>query len=256
MHTLPNDFQPLTDLISNDTPGRLATERYEDFDGRTSKEGRRKVVQVFTSAEGLEVTCREASSISFAPSRSTGGVYKDVGGMSCTARAELSPVKKFTRSFLDKGKGAFFDVPHYAVGAIPVCGLGRVRDGECAGGFGILLDDWGLASAEESKECKVLDDTGCENQAYYRSARKVYAAHLPAIGASQRLARAIVGSAPIDPGKFWMSFRGKDSGFQERENGGDQDTNDWKTTPGAGSRSPEYVDSFKDRKNCFLGKCP
>ncbi|HEX5753173.1 MAG TPA: pilus assembly protein [Archangium sp.] len=256
MHTLPNDFKPLTDLINDDTPGKLATERYQDFDGRTSKTGRPRVVQLFTSAEGLEVTCRAAGGISFAPSRSTSGVYKDVGGMSCTAQAELSPVKKFTRRFLDRGRGAFFDVPHYTMGAIPVCGLGRVRGGECAGGFGILLDDWGLASAEESRECRVLDDAGCDNQAYYRSARKVYAAHLPGMGASQRLARSIVGQAPIDPGKFWMSFRGMDSGFQEKENGGDQDPNDWKTTPGAGSRSPEYNSSYSKRQNCFLGTCP
>jgi hypothetical protein len=257
MHSLPNDFQPLSQLISSDTPGKLATERYEDFDGRTSKQGRARMVQLFTSAEDLQVTCGQAGGISFQPSPSTGGVYRNVGGMSCTARAELSPVQKFTRSFLDRGRGAFFDVPHYTVGAIPVCGLGRVKGGECAGGFGILLDDWGLSSRAEGRECKVLDGAGCDNDAYYRSARKVYDAHNQVNGASEKLARAIVDTAPISPGRFWMSFRGMTSNFQERENGGDSDPNDWKTTPGAGSRSPEYNTSYSRRENCFLGKkCP
>jgi len=254
MHELPKDFSDLTQLISSDKPGKLATERYKDFDGRTSKQGQTKVVQLFTSAEGLEVTCREAGGIAFRPSESTGNVYQNVGGMSCTARARLSPVQKFTRSFLDRGQGAFFSVPHYAVGAIPVCGLGRANGGECAGGFGILLDDWGLSSTAEARECKVLDGSGCDNEAYFESTRRVYDYHNPVNGASERLASRIVGSAPISPGRFWMSFRGMDSGFQDRENGGDSDPNDWKTTPGAGSRSAEYNTSFGNRQNCFLGK--
>ncbi|HYO70202.1 MAG TPA: hypothetical protein VEU33_29405 [Archangium sp.] len=257
MHELPRNFSDLTQLISSDKPGKLATERYADFDGRTSKQGRTRVVQLFTFAEGLEVTCREAGGIGFPTSRSTGNVYQDVGGMSCTARAELSPVAKFTRSFLDRGGGAFFDVPHYTVGSIPVCGLGRVKGGTCAGGFGILLDDWALSSAQEARECRVLDGSGCDNEAYYRSAQRVYSVHNPVNGASEKLAKAIVGEAPISPGTFWMSFRGMTSNFQERENGGDSDPNDWKTTPGAGSRSPEYNTSYSMRENCFLGKkCP
>jgi hypothetical protein len=257
MHELPRDFSDLTQLIDSGKPGQLATERYKDFDGRTSKQGRTKVVQLFTSAEGLEVTCREAGGIAFGPSDSTGGVYQSVGGMSCTARARLTPVQKFTRSFLDRGQGAFFSVPHYAVGAIPVCGLGRVQGGECAGGFGILLDDWGLSSADEAKECKVLDGSGCDNTAYFQSARKVYDYHNQVDGSSERLARTIVGTSPISPGRFFMSFRGKESNFQDKVNDGDSDPNDWKTTPGAGSRSPEYNSSFNSRGNCFLGQtCP
>ncbi|MFE8604667.1 TadE/TadG family type IV pilus assembly protein [Archangium violaceum] len=256
-HELPRDFSKLTQLISEDKPGKLATGRYADFDGRASQRGRSRVVQVFTSAEGLEVTCREVGSISFPTSRSTGNVYQDVGGMSCTSRAVLSPVAKFTRSFLDRGRGAFFDVPHYTVGSIPVCGLGRVKGGTCSGGFGILLDDWGLSSREEARECRVLDGSSCANEAYFQSAQRVYNAHNAVNGASQRLARNIVGSAPINPGTFWMSFRGMNSNFQDRENGGDSDPNNWKTTPGAGSRSPEYNTSYSRRENCFLGqKCP
>lgn len=254
MHELPKNFTPLTNLISSDKPGQLATERYKDFDGRTSKQGRAKVTQLFTSAGDLEVTCRAAGAINFRPSVSTNGsVYRNVGGMRCNARAELSPVQKFTRNFLDRGRGAFFEVPHYAVGAIPVCGVGRASNGQCAGGFGILLDDWGLSSEAESRECHLL---GCNNTAYFESAQVVYNHHNQVDGSSVRLARAVVGTAPINPGKFWMSFRGAPSGFLEKEPGGDSDTNDWETTPGKNSRSAEYNTSFNNRKKCFLGnKC-
>jgi hypothetical protein len=255
MHELPKNFDALTQLIGSNKPGELATERYKDFDGRTSKQGRAKVVQLFTSAEDLNVTCSAAGGINFRPSTSTNGtVYRNVGGMRCNAEAELSPVQKFTRNFLDRGRGAFFDVPHYTVGAIPVCGLGRSKNGQCSGGFGILLDDWALSSAAESRECRLLS---CNNQAYYDSAKVVYDKHNQVNGSSVRLARAIVGSAPIDPGRFWMSFRGMESTFLEKEPGGDSDTNDWETTPGKNSRSTEYDTAFGNRKKCFLGnKCP
>ncbi|PTL84615.1 hypothetical protein [Vitiosangium sp. GDMCC 1.1324] len=254
MHELPRQFTPLENLISSDQPGQQATERYQDFDGRTSKQGRAKVVQVFTSAEGLRVTCGDAGSISFKPSASTQGrVYKDVGGMSCNARAVLSPTRALTRSFLDKGPGSFFDVPHYAVGVIPVCGLGRAKGGNCAGGFGILLDDWGLAGRDESQECLVLDGAGCDNTPYYRSAKEVYDQHNTVDGSSQRLAQTIVGTAPIDPGRFWMSFRGMNNEFLESERGGDRDPNNWRTTPGKKSRTTEYDTSFSRRGTCFLG---
>ncbi|OJT18816.1 hypothetical protein BO221_39525 [Archangium sp. Cb G35] len=256
MHELPRNFDALTNLISSNKPGQLATERYKDFDGRASKQGRTRLVQLFTSAQDLQVTCGEAVDIHFQPSASTNNtVYRNVGGMRCNAQAELSPVKKFTRSFLDKGKGGFFSVPHYTMGSIPVCGMGRANGGECAGGFGILLDDWALSSRAESAECQLRN---CGNSAYYDSAKVVYDKHNAVDGSSVSLARSIVGQAPIDPGRFWMSFRGRTSNFLESDMpGGDQDTRDWETTPGLNSRSQEYDRAYRNRKTCFLGnKCP
>ncbi|WNG32795.1 pilus assembly protein [Archangium violaceum] len=251
MHELPKNFDHLTQLISSNTPGKDATERYKDFDGRTSKQGQAKLAQLFTSAEGLNVTCSEAGGIAFEPSESTQGeVYKNVGGMRCNARAELSPVKAFTRSFLDKGQGAFFGVPHYTGAVIPVCGLGRAKGGQCEGGFGILLDDWGLSSEAESRECHL---GSCKNTAYFDSTKVVYDKHNTESGKAEKLAKTIVDEAPIDPGKFFMSFRGEESDFQESVHQGDQDPNDWRTTPGKKSRSPEYDKAYGRRQPCFLG---
>lgn len=252
MHNLPGNFTPLKNLIDGDRPGQLATNRYRDFDGRTSKSGSRAPVQVFTSADGLSVTCEAASGISFSDDGATAGVYSDVGGMRCSSRAVLSPSRKLTKSFLDQGPGSFFEVPHYAAGVIPVCGTGRAKGGNCDGGFGILLDDWGLAGSEEGGECPVLQGANCANKPYYKSTKMVYDNYNTVTGASAALARGIVGSAPIDPGKFWMSFKGEGS-FQDRENGGDSDPNDWVTTPGANSPSTEYDSAYSGRGNCWLG---
>jgi hypothetical protein len=253
MHELPGNFAPLRNIISGNKPGQYATERFQDFDGRSSKTGGQAPVQVFTSASGMEVTCGAAADIAFRPSGPTTGVYENVGGMRCSARAVLSPTRNLTRSFLDRGQGAFFDVQHYAMGVIPVCGTGRADGGRCAGNFGILLDDWGLAGAAESGECPVLREDGCANKPYYDSAKKVYEARLPGLSAARALANDVVGSAPIDPGKFWMSFIGMNS-FQDRENGGDSDPNNWVTTPGANSPTTQYSTAFDGRGHCFLGE--
>jgi hypothetical protein len=249
MHELPGNFTALHSAIS--AAGGHATERYEDFDGRTSRQGRKRITQVFTSAERLSVTCDETGSISFKPSSTTGSVYANTGGMRCSSSAELSPIR-IPRRFVDQGSGALFDVAHAALKVIPVCGTGRAKDGECRGAYGILLDDWGLAGSGESQECAVLDGAGCANSHYYQSAKIVFDAHNGVNGASVKLAQQIVGKAPINPGQFWMSFQGMGD-FKDKEPGGDSDPNDWVTTPGANSPTTEYDSSYGSRGNCFLG---
>ena len=128
MHELPGDFGSQSNAISS--AGDSATGRYKDFDGRTSKSGGSAPVQVFTSAGGLTVECKEAGGISFAPSASTKGVYKNSGGMTCSSKAVLSPTSRLTKSFLDQGQGSLFQVAHLTGGVIPVCGVGRAKGGE------------------------------------------------------------------------------------------------------------------------------
>jgi hypothetical protein len=249
MHELPGNFSALRSAIG--AAGGHASDRYKDFDGRTSRQGREQITQVFTSADQLRVTCEEAGSISFKPSSSTNSVYEDTGGMRCSSSARLSPIN-IPRNFVDQGQGAIFDVAHAALNALTVCGTGRAKNGQCQGGYGILLDDWGLAGASESQECVLLDGAGCANGPYYRSTKIVYDKHNTVNGASVNLAQSIVGTAPINPGQFWMSFRGEGD-FQEREPGGDSDPNDWVTTPGANSPTTEYDSAYNGRGDCFLG---
>ncbi|HEX8441085.1 hypothetical protein [Archangium sp.] len=249
MHSLPGNFSGLHNAIG--AAGGHATERYKDFDGRTSRQGRQQMVQVFTSADKLEVTCAEEGAISFKASNSTNSIYANVGGMRCSSSAEMSPIR-IPRNFVDQGSGAIFDVAHAALKPIPVCGMGRAKKGKCEGAYGILLDDWGLAGHAESQECVLLDTPGCANTAYYDSAKIVYDAHNGVDGSSVNLAQEVVGKAPINPARFWMSFQGMGD-FKDKEPGGDNDPNDWVTTPGANSPTEEYDSSYNGRGDCFLG---
>ncbi|WP_224243551.1 hypothetical protein [Hyalangium gracile] len=259
MHRLPGDFSPLEQLIAQDSPGRETTARYQDFDGRTSKQGEAQARLVFTQASGLRVTCdagpqRMEHRPHFKPVKRTGEVFKDVGTMRCRAQATVRVLDAFPQSFLDSGPGALFQERHLNPLTMTVCGVNRAQGTSCERGFSLLLDDWGLATDDELNECEVLEGRECRNPAYFQSVRLVYKQHLPPMGAARMLAERTVGGTPgnFDPSTFYMSFRV----FQERGPGGDKDPNNWMTTPGKGSPTPEYDSAYGLRGTCFLGqKC-
>lgn len=249
MHKLPSDGSPLQSAIG--AAGGRATGLYKDFDGRTTtKGGSAAPIQVFTSAGGLEVKCDPSSDISFTADGSVKNVFPQEGGMTCTSSAVLSPTPRLTRSFLDQGPGSLFQVPHLMAGVIQVCGTGRANGGTCSGSFGLLMDDWALEGEQETRLCKVLS---CQNTAYFDSAKKVFDDHNTATGAAMTLARTVIGQAPYDTSKFYMSFSVSNGNFQDKENGGDSDPNNWVTTPGKGSPTKAYDTAWGNRKTCFLG---
>lgn len=258
MHELPGDFRPVRQLLSQGIPGQEATQRYRDFDGRTSRMGREEVRLVFTRAGELQVTCEAGThgdGFGVRPAEGTEHVFEDVGAMRCRSQATMEVLDVFPQSFLDSGVGAFFRERHLNPLKLTVCGVGRAQGGSCPRGFRLLLDDWGLASGTELNECAVLDGDKCANPQYYRSTRLVYRAHLPKMGDAKSFAEATVGRVPghFDPADFYMSFRV----FQEKEPGGDQDPNNWVTTPGQGSPTQPYAASYAARGTCFLGRqCP
>ena len=69
MHELPGTFNGQAAAIK--AAGGNATNRYKDFDGRSSQKGSSAPVQVFTSAGGLKVECKAANAITFATPQST-----------------------------------------------------------------------------------------------------------------------------------------------------------------------------------------
>ena len=250
-HLLPNDFSDVDNLISSNKPGQAATDLYSDFDGRTSTTGGSESVQLFTKGQGMQVTC-QAGGPSFAPVATTTGVFKDTGGMVCKSEAVLQVLPIFPRSFMDNGSGAFFKKKNYDANDLPVCGVNRAKGG-CQGQFAILLDDWGLETGQELKECKVQDGSGCQNPPFYKSTNLVYNQHVTVNGSSVNLATATLQMSPgFDPGTFYHSFRV----FTDQVPSGEGDT-DWVTTPGAGSPTTEYDSSYSSRGNCWLGlNCP
>lgn len=249
MHTLPKDFSGVENLISSNRPGTVATGIYSDFDSRSSGGG--ASTQLLTRGQGLRVTCR-AGGPSFEPVGTTEGVFKDTGGMVCSSEATLQVLPLFPRSFMDTGQGGFFKERQYQAQNLTICGVNRAGGG-CQGQFGILLDDWALATGDELQECKVQDGAGCQNAPFYKSVEDVYGQHVTVNGASVNLAKATVMTAPdFDPGTFYHSFRV----FQDQVPSGEGDTT-WETTPGAGSPTTEYNASYGQRGNCWLGlTCP
>jgi hypothetical protein len=251
MHELPNKFTDVDNLISGNKPGQVATGLYSDFDGRTSTTGGSDSVQLFTKAQGLQVNC-EAGGPSFKPVTTTEAVFKDTGGMLCGSEATFQVLPIFPRSFVDVGPGGFFKKKHYDATDLTICGVNRAKGG-CQGKFGILLDDWGLETGDELKECKVQDGSGCDNGPFYKSTNEVYDRHVAVNGASLNLARQSVMQDPgFNPATFYHSFRV----FTDQVPGGEGDT-DWVTTPGAGSPTTEYNTSYSQRGKCWLGlQCP
>ncbi|HEX8705784.1 MAG TPA: TadE family protein [Myxococcaceae bacterium] len=249
-HTLPGNFSDVNNLISSNRPGQVATGIYSDFDSRSS--GGSGATQLLTRGQGLQVTC-SAGGPSFAPVATTDAVFSDTGGMLCRSEATLQVLPLFPRSFLDSGQGSFFKEQLYRGNNLSICGVNRARGG-CQGQFGILLDDWALATGDEVRECKVQDGAGCDNGPFYQSVQQVYNQHVTVNGASLALARATVTRAPdFDPATFYHSFRV----FVDQVPRGEGDT-DWETTPGPGSPTREYDTSYNTaRKECWLGlRCP
>jgi len=249
MHTLPTNFAPVNGLISGNKAGSAATGIYADFDSRSSGGG--ATTQLLTRAQGLQVTC-EAGGPSFAPVGTTEGVFSDTGGMVCRSEATLQVLPMFPRSFLDSGQGAFFKKKQYLANTMNICGVNRGKSG-CEGRFGILLDDWALATGAEVNECPLEDGAGCANKPYYDSTQIVYNEHVAVNGASVDLAEATVPGGPgFDPATFYHSFKV----FEDTVPSG-EGTATWETSPGPASPTTEYGSSYGQRENCWLGsKCP
>jgi len=257
MHNLPKDFAPLDSAIAG--AGGLATRRYEDFDGRTSRDLGRSVTQVFTGGTALTVSCGPDSTLSFAPPAVKSGVLKDAyldkGGMACSARATLF-AWQFPQSFLDDGTGALFKASHKSA-PMNLCAPGR--GGARCGTSTILLDDWGLAGPEES----VPNILNVCTERYCRTTRTVFDANGGVQGgAVEAMSRWAVNGVPSMP-QFWLSFRGDDRRaidpppFTEPlkppfpMDWGERTS--WPTTPGLNSPVPPYVESYNSRTGCFLG---
>lgn len=201
---------------------------------------------VLTQVEGTRVSCRADDTVSFEVQRPGGltpnsnaalsylrGVYRDRGGVSCTARGTLS-LFRVPSSFAEGGDG-FFKEQHAKLADLPVCGAGMPKNGNCPGRLATLTGDWAyegrIGSALNADNPDVRQ--GVVNNPSYREvvenlfdlAGGPYSN--PAGGGSgpptpaQELMRIGGGVTPaqpewIDETKFSMSYRGDVSGPQVR----------------------------------------
>jgi hypothetical protein len=253
VHDLPGDFSMAAGAVER-TGGTTAS-RYSDFDGRSSsRSGRRNITQVFTRAGNMRVKCELMPSERPFPANLPArlrNVYQDTGRVTCGAQADIR-AWRIPASLLPESEDGFFKEKHLKREWYHACSFGAPFGASCAATPSILLDDWGLSGPAETGECTLLH--GCDNEPYKESVRRVYEAGGAAKGeAAIDLALGSVGSSPIDPNRFWFSFRGEESEFLECVPFGDG-PNQWETSPGLNSPVVEYDWAYKSRGNCALGR--
>ncbi|PTL79048.1 TadE family protein [Vitiosangium sp. GDMCC 1.1324] len=263
-----------------------ANARYRDFDGRSSTGGdRAHITQVFTRVDELRVRCSREDRVAFDlprgqrpalrspepgtwgtyPPQNVGnatdsvldGVYENLGGISCAAEAHLEALPTLPSRFLE-GKDGFFKERHAVRLEMKVCSVGRPVGGQCRGEYGILLGDFGFSDPEVSRHCPLQPeqpDTPCaENPAFYYAAKKVYDNNKRSAGRkASQFARFFVGTSPIDESGFFMSYRGEEDDYIERDTprGESQDERDRPRNTGGIDHKPTAV--RRPSNICFLG---
>src|SRR5262249_52883897 len=158
----------------------VATQRY----GKTT-------TLALTRSPGVQVECSvdRVPAARYALSSLRGLYGSSPGGMSCGAQADLLALRVPT-SF-GEGWDGFFGAGHSQRPQLELCATGR-----CSGRYTMLLDDWGLAGEDESRECRL---GSCANTAYQSSVRTLFDAYGRAQGsAGSMVALLVVGRTPYD----------------------------------------------------------
>lgn len=240
LHAHPNRWQPRNRAVAE--AGPEATSLYAGFDGREGKRGARRNQQVLVSGEDLLVSCEREALINTSAARwepFPGGE----GGMRCTASASLAFARVPTR--FAEGSGGFFRLPHFdRARGLPVCALGRPRQGRCgAGGYAVLLDTWGLRGDDETRSCSFA---GCDNPPYAGVVQGLYDQLEPRAGptSASAFAGAVVGARPGQPSRtFRFSFwdQSGDPGYTPGD-GDEGQRQGWMMNVRSGSRNPRYQD--------------
>jgi hypothetical protein len=255
----PGDFSAFPAIAPEVTSD--ANTRYRDFDGRRSANGSTSITHVFTRLSGMTVECAEDPTIEFDLPSGSGrsvltGIYENVGGMNCTAHAELRTLPSLTSTFLE-GTSGFFQEQHAVMRTWLACAAGRGIGGTCDGRYGILLGDFAFHDTAVSGSCSLQPeqpDVACpENPAYYYSVRKVFDANQRGFSTdASNFANFFVGYSPIDENGFFMSYRGVEHGYIENDTpvGEPNDMMDRpRNTGGVEDRPPKRRQSNR----CFLG---
>ncbi|AFE07654.1 putative pilus biogenesis operon protein [Corallococcus coralloides DSM 2259] len=270
MHSLLiSDFDPAEDSMRQG--GEDAQARYADFNGLSSVNRGDTITQVFTRGSDLRVSCGRNGGLGWNGPVLTRLLFRDQGGSACTSQATLSAWNIPSR-FLDQTpETGLYNEQHLdaANAAIQVCGIGRAVGGSCQGRFSMLVDDWGLASEEETTTCLLFQDMAvpCTNAAFYVVTKGVYEpTTLPIPTYASFLAMDALFMNPLPPlvlmqreNTFWMSAAGEETNFMQYFMKPAALGNLWNTTPGAmiGITTPHYGLGYLDRTGnggCFLGK--
>jgi hypothetical protein len=161
MHTTAFDYTEADD--SMEAAAADASRRYADFNGLSHINGPPGITQAFTAGQNLTVNCDVGGGgPDWEGTFLTRLIYRDQGPARCGAQARLS-LFRFPVSFVDsESAGGLYKEPHADTrfANLRVCSTGRAVNGQCAGSFSMLVDDWGLAGGNiltsETRSCQML----------------------------------------------------------------------------------------------------
>jgi hypothetical protein len=247
-----------------------ASGRYQDFDGRASQTSGRMTFQLaIARATRVVVDCEPTrpagSPVAILGTRPQDATTGETGaldaamatqsdGISCNASTTLRAER--LGNFMEP---EFFKVSHrLASDQFRVCAAGRASGGRCTRRFFMLLDDWGLSSVAEGRECPLMIDSGgtCANVDYYGWAQRVYRENGAGGNAGTALMAGVGAEGGVNEDQFFMSFRGSESNYEQSigaSHAGNQTV--WETTPFvAPNLSPNYRND--GRRNKWLGGVP
>ncbi|MBL8909966.1 MAG: hypothetical protein JNM17_04590 [Archangium sp.] len=221
--------------------GPMTKRRFEDFDGLTGTNGGNVIGRALTEGTGVDVTCIADGNLSFPATLTAAPVYRDEGGLRCSATASIKAIN-VPRAFLQKEDQGFFKEKITRTAPIPICGMGFPVNGNCRGVLSVLTNDWGLVG-EETRECK----NSCSVSEYRGMVQRLFRG---GGGQGRAFAAQFAGDPGSDANEFHFSFSGVESGMIDFVGGEGQPSF---ITGGAGSGMvPQMV-----RPRCFLGKdCP
>ncbi|WP_224247849.1 pilus assembly protein [Hyalangium gracile] len=265
-----------------------ARARYGDFDGRSSTlNGRPELTQVFTRMNGLKLDCTRDDQVAFDVPRSRrpalmmpqdgdfgvpqpgqdlgeetdsplDGIYENVGGISCSAQADLQGLPSLPVLVLDKARALIHGEAPAQHETMKACATGQAVGGVCSGRYGILLGDFGFADADLGDHCPLQaerpNEPCRENPTFYYAAMKVFSNNGRAAGrAASDFAEAFAGYSPIDENGFFMSYRGEEDDYIENDTprGEELDEVDRPRNTGGPDHKPTAVRRASNL--CFLG---
>lgn len=223
---------------------KLAQDRYRDFDGRASRDRDGDTFLALSRASAIDVSCADDTQpfgvAGLGPERAAPGLASAMvgangsSGIACTARTNIRSVR-IPASFMESD--GHFKREHWKAIPIPICAVGRASGGGCEGRLTVLLDDWGLQTRADSRECALNIDSSASrcgningNQSYYNWANRVFTSFGGTGGAGQALVGQVGGYAPYE-GQFFMSFRGFESDYQQNIGSMHGGQTIWETTP-------------------------
>jgi hypothetical protein len=157
------DYSPTGDSLNaarND-----AAVRYANFDGRSVSIGRPTLTQVLTRGRDLNITECGMGNGAIGTYRGSLNpahwlIFRDNGNARCNAEAFVQGEGMMRFGAFMEDASSFFQARQksgaaWAAGGFKVCALNRPRglNGRCQGQFSMVIDDFGLASGSEGRQC-------------------------------------------------------------------------------------------------------